>query len=58
MEFLIVNKYTSLQNTQELYAIFNELRNYLAGMAAGMTRDDLDTILRVYEKLGKELQLV
>jgi glycine C-acetyltransferase len=27
-------------------------------MNAGMTRDDLDEILRVYEKLGKELKLI
>jgi len=27
-------------------------------MNAGMTRDDLDQILRVYEKLGKELKLI
>lgn len=27
-------------------------------MNAGLTRDDLDTVLRVYEKLGKELKIV
>ena len=29
-----------MQTTQELYGIFNELRNYLAGMATNMTRDE------------------
>jgi len=37
---LIVSKHTDLQTNKELYSIFNELRNYLAGMAAGMTRDE------------------
>ena len=27
-------------------------------MNAGMSRDDLDMILRVYEKLGKELKII
>jgi len=40
MGFLIVSKHTDLQTNQELYSIFNELRNYLAGMAFGMTRDE------------------
>ncbi|WP_287586660.1 hypothetical protein [Candidatus Borrarchaeum sp.] len=35
-----MNKQTDLQNNKELYGVFNELRNYLAGMAAGMTRDE------------------
>jgi len=27
-------------------------------MNAGLSKDDLDTVLRIYEKLGKELKLI
>ncbi len=35
-----MSKHTDLQTTKELYGVFTELRNYLAGMASGITRDE------------------
>jgi type I restriction enzyme M protein len=35
-----VSNHTDLQANYELHGVFNELRNYLAGMASDMTRDE------------------